>query len=212
MRWATISEKVREWGTAFYISVAPAFFDEVVTAKNHLELDELLCLTTFDQSSLDLSKTALFDTKHARLTERSALLKTLSTIRFPIRLEQDLFTYRPAYVKRLADGSISLWLTKSQFSKQDHIEVAVIETLLVECLALFEVYDLTQIQDCLDHVEVELAEDGMVVMQAKMADVDLDLGVLGSWVFAKLFADLEEALFYLPLDTRLKLLLHVIEL
>ena len=84
--------------------------------------------------------------------------------------------------------------------------------MLVESLALFEVNDLTQVEDCLDHVEVELAEDWVVVMQAEMADVDLDLGVLGAWVFTKLFADLEEALFYLALHSWFQLLFHVVEL
>ena len=56
-------------------------------------------------------------------------------------------------------------VAKADLSEEDDIEVAVIEALFVEYLLVLEVDDLTKVQDGLDDIQVEFAEDGMVVVQ-----------------------------------------------
>ena len=83
--------------------------------------------------------------------------------------------------------------------------------MLVKYLTFLQVDDLTEVEDGLDDIQVEFAEDWVVIMQAKMADVHLHFITL-SLSFTELFANLKEALLYLSLNSRLQLLLHVVEL
>ena len=46
--------------------------------------------------------------------------------------------------------------------------MALVEALTVEGLGFLQVDDLAVVKDGLDHSKVELAEDGVIVMQAKM--------------------------------------------
>ena len=55
-------------------------------------------------------------------------------------------------------------VTEAQFSKQDHVKIAIVEPLLVQYLTLVQVYDLAEIEDRFDDIQVELAEDWMVIM------------------------------------------------
>jgi len=61
---------------------------------------------------------------------------------------------------------------------------------------------LTEVQDRLHYVQIELAEDWMVVMKAEMAHIYLYL-LLSGFTFAEFLPDLEESFFDLSLNTRL---------
>lgn len=65
-------------------------------------------------------------------------------------------------------------MVQSDLSKENHVQEAIIETLLVQSLPLFEVNDLRKVQDCLYHVKIELAEDRVVVVQAQMTHINLN--------------------------------------
>ena len=106
-------------------------------------------------------------------------------------------------------------MAQPKLSEQHNVQVPIVEALLIQCLSLLQVNNLAKIQDSLDHIKIELAEDGMVVVQAQVADVDLHFlisGSLATFSFAELFADLKEALFDFSFDAGLELLFHVVEL
>ena len=108
-------------------------------------------------------------------------------------------------------------MTQSELTEQDNVQVAIIEALLIQSLPFLQINDLTEIENSLDHVQIELAEDRMVVVQAQMADIDLNFLVSSCLTtFAipvtKLLSYLKEALFDLSFNTRLQLLLHVVQL
>ena len=102
-------------------------------------------------------------------------------------------------------------LAQSKLAEQYHIQVTVIVSLLVEDLAFVQVDDLAEVENRLDNIQVELAEDRMVVVETEMAHVDLDL-ITGSLSLSKLLSDLKEALFDLSFNTGFQLLLHIVEL
>jgi hypothetical protein len=84
---------------------------------------------------------------------------------------------------------------------------------LIQYLVLLKVNYLAEVQKCLHHVEREFTENRVVVLQAQVRDVDLDLfahGAIGL-VKSKFLANLEEAFFYFLLNARLELLLHVVK-
>jgi len=84
--------------------------------------------------------------------------------------------------------------------------------LLVEGLRPLQVDYLTEVQDCLNHVQVELAEDRVVVVETQMADVHLHFFSRDGFVATELLPDFEEPFFDLALDAGLQLLLHVVQL
>ena len=81
--------------------------------------------------------------------------------------------------------------------------------MLVEYLTFLQVYDLTEVEDRLDHIQIEFAEDWVVIVQTQVADVHLYFITL-CLSLTELFADLEEAFLYLSLNPRLQLFLHVV--
>ena len=103
-------------------------------------------------------------------------------------------------------------VAKADFAEEDDIEVAVIEALFVEYLLVLEVDDLTKVQDGLDDIQIEFAEDGMVVVQTQMAHVHLDLRITCSRPFAlsKFLSDLKEAFLDFALHAGFQLLFHVV--
>ena len=101
-------------------------------------------------------------------------------------------------------------VAEAQFSKQDYVEVAIVEALLIQDLSLVEVDDLAKIQDCLHHIQVELAEYRMVIVKAEMADINLDLFSCGL-PFTEFLANLKETLFDLAFHARFQLLFHVVQ-
>ena len=106
-------------------------------------------------------------------------------------------------------------MAQSELTKEDHVEVPVVEALLVEGLALLQIDYLTEVKNGFHNVKVELAENRMVVVQAEMAHVDLHFlaaGLAHVLLVGKLLPNLKEALLDLTLDSRLELLLHIIEL
>lgn len=66
-------------------------------------------------------------------------------------------------------------------------------------------------QENLDSLEVKLAENGVIVLQAKVRHVHLHLFFVWLMVLTELLANLEETLFDLFLDVWRKLLLHVLD-
>lgn len=85
--------------------------------------------------------------------------------------------------------------------------------MLIQRLILLQINDLAEVKNRLDHIEIELAEDRMVVVEAKMTHIHLHLLLRdGAISLAELFLDLKEAFFNLPLNPRLQLFLHVVEL
>ena len=100
-------------------------------------------------------------------------------------------------------------LAQFKASKEYHIEIPLIESLLVKYLTFLQVDDLTEVEDRFDHIEVEFTEDWVVIVQAEMADVHLHFISL-SLSLTELFADFKEAFLYLTLDPRFQLLLHVV--
>lgn len=101
-------------------------------------------------------------------------------------------------------------MTEPEFSKENDIKVPVIESLLVQCLPLLQVDYLGKVQNCLHYVQVEFAEDGVVIVQAEVTDVYLNF-FASVFAFAKFLADLEEAFFDFTFNTWLELLLHIVE-
>ena len=102
-------------------------------------------------------------------------------------------------------------MAQSELTKEDHVEVPVVEALLVEGLALLQIDYLTEVKNGFHNVKVELAENRMVVVQAQMAHVDLDL-LFCCFSFAEFLSDLEESFFDLSLHPWLQLLLHIVKL
>ena len=183
------------------MSDAPRLLYQVVASKDDLQLDKLLSLAPLNKRALDLSKTALLDAEDARLTKGTTAFEALAPVRLAVRLEQNFFTDGPANVQRLPNRSVRLWLTQSQLSEENNVQVPVIESLLVENLSLLEVDDLAEVENGFDDVEVEFAEDGVVVVETEVTHVDLHLVVAPTRLaFPKLLSDFEEALFDLLLN------------
>jgi len=101
-------------------------------------------------------------------------------------------------------------MTEPEFAKEDDVEVPVIESLLVQSLSLLQIDYLRKVQNRLHYVQVKFAEDGMVVVQAEVADVNLDFFTC-VLPFPEFLSDLEETFFDFSLNSWLELFFHVVE-
>ena len=64
-------------------------------------------------------------------------------------------------------------LINSQSSKQYNIKVLLIDSVLIQRLALVQIDNRAIVKYNLDRFQVHLAKDGMVVVQAQVRHVDL---------------------------------------
>ena len=129
------------------------------------------------------------DAQDARLLERLAGIFPLHESKLILGPEEDFLANSPADVDALA---VSLhnqliltrlrallrprWPEQLQPPKQNDIDILIIEVLCVERLTLVQIDDRAVVQDDLDGFEIELAEDGVVVVQAEVGHVDLGVG------------------------------------
>lgn len=63
---------------------------------------------------------------------------------------------------------------KLKFSEEDNVELIFVLALVIEDLSFVEVNNLRKRKENFDCIEVEFAEDRMVVLEAQMAYIDLD--------------------------------------
>ena len=137
--------------------------------------------------------------------------------------EEDFLPDGPANVHELALLLLRAGVEQFEAAEQDHVETAVVEAGSVESLPLLNEDDAAVLEEGLDGVHLELAEDRVVVLEADVRDVHLDFfvvliagqqlsssGRLHSFVASELLPDLEEALLDFLLDLRLELFLHVV--
>ena len=132
-------------------------------------------MSLFNQIPLNLGQVSLLNAQDARFTNGFAFLEAFSPVHLLVRLEQNLFADGPSNIQSLPNGLISVLMEQSHLSKENHIQESIVESLLVKSLALFKVYDLGKVEDCLDYIEVKFAENGMVIVQAEMRYVNLNL-------------------------------------
>ena len=130
-------------------SISPRLLHQVVASEDNFELDELFSLASFHECALDLGQTPFFDTEDARFAEGLAPLDSLASVGLAVRLKQDLLADGPPNIERLSDRSVRFGVAQAKLSKEYHVEVAVVEALLVQRLTLLQVDDLAEVENCL---------------------------------------------------------------